>query len=224
MRPFVIGDGIMTIEQLIQAENKKRKKSGKWIKEILIEDTVHIALKEQGLDLKAVPEKDKKVFVRMTGNISSGGISEDITDKVCPENIELAIKVAGYLGLEIAGVDFLTTDITKPLEEAGGAITEVNQDPDVGMHENPYIGKPKMTARMLVDYVFPDLKDAWIPIWLDGKKIEDEEIVDKNLGKVPKLVKQYKDRRSKEIIEIKDPDENLYNYLLNPVTCEVVIK
>ncbi len=146
MRPFVIGDGKKSIEDLIDEENEKRTHGKKWVKKILIEDTVHATLKEQGYDLESVPKEGEKVLARMTGNISSGGISEDVTDKVCDENIELAKRAAALFGLEIAGIDFLTTDITKPIADVGGVVAEINQDPDLVMHQSPYIGKPRKTA------------------------------------------------------------------------------
>lgn len=42
---------------------------------------------------------------------------------------KLCIDVAEKLNLSICGVDILTTDFTKPLQEVGGVILEVNGTP-----------------------------------------------------------------------------------------------
>ncbi|MFZ5868174.1 MAG: cyanophycin synthetase, partial [Thermodesulfobacteriota bacterium] len=116
------------------------------------------------MSLNSILPEGKKIQVRMTGNICSGGISENITDQVHPSVISTCQEIAACFDLDLAGIDILTTDISRPLEETGGKISEVNQNPDIVMHTDPYLGEPIDTARMFTEYLFPTSKDAWIDI------------------------------------------------------------
>ena len=55
------------------------------------------------------------VYLRSTANLSTGGTAVDVTDLVHPDNREMAQRAALAIGLDVAGVDFLTTDITEVL-------------------------------------------------------------------------------------------------------------
>jgi cyanophycin synthetase len=219
--PFVIGNGRDAIESLIRKENMKREKSNKAVKEIIIDETVVNFLKSQGITLSSIPVKGEVVKVRMTGNICSGGISENITETVHPSIIEMGRQVISCLDLEIGGIDVITTDITKSLEESGGRISEVNQNPDIGMHTNPYFGKSIPTAQVFVDYLFPDKKDAWIEVKKGSRKIANQKELNKYLGIVPKKVIQKESLHSKKRIIIKKPQKTLLNYLLSNLTLSV---
>ncbi|MEW6407743.1 MAG: hypothetical protein AB1465_03575 [Patescibacteria group bacterium] len=223
--PYVISDGKNTIKKLIDLENKKRERDPRCVKKIKIDNNTPLALKKQKYTLDSVPKKDEKIFVRMTGNISAGGISVDITDIVHPSIISLCKEIARYTDLDVVGLDIITTDITKPLSETGGKITEINQNPDVGMHQKPYEGKGRNPAQILVDYLFPRPERAWIPVFLRDKKINDQKTIDKFLfTAIPKKVKQFKTKTSEQIITIEKPIHKLYNYLIDPLTKEVIIE
>jgi cyanophycin synthetase len=219
--PFVVGDGKSTIQELIDVENKKRKDSDKIVKEIIVDDTVKNFLEKKDLSLESVLPEGEETKIRMTGNICSGGISENITHEVHPSIIELCGEVISYLDLEIGGVDVLTTDITKPLEESGGKVSEVNQNPDIDMHTAPYIGEPIDTSGMFVDYLFPKTNDAWIKVKKDGKRIETQEGLNDCLEEIPKKVIQFRGRNEKKKSKIKNPDKPLLNYLLSNLTISV---
>ncbi len=218
--PYIIGNGKDTIEAIIKKENKKRKKSDKIVKEILVDSAVLNFLKKQKYSLKRKPRKGEVVKIRMTGNISSGGISENITSKVHPSIIKLGEEIISYLDLEIGGIDVLTTDITKPLEKTGGRISEINHNPDIGMHTSPYIGKPVYTTRIFIDYLFPRIDDAWITIRKGNKKIHTQEELNSHLKDIPRMIVQiYKANGKKTIIH--KPNKPLFNYLLSNTTYSV---
>jgi cyanophycin synthetase len=223
--PYVIGDGKNTIEKLIALENKKRGGDSRCIKEIKIDENTPLALKKQKFTFASIPKKNQKVFVRMTGNISSGGISIDVTKFVHPTIISLCKNIARYMDLDVVGIDIITTDITKSLSETGGKITEVNQNPDLGMHQKPYSGKGRNPAQILVDYLFPYPSRAWIPIFYKEKQIRDQKTLDKLLfTAVPKRVKQYKKQNSKKTVTIENPTLKLFNYLIDNLTKEITME
>ena len=219
--PCVTGNGEDSIKKLIEKENEKRKDSKKIIKEIIVDDTVVNHLKKMELSLDSVLEKGKKTKIRMTGNICSGGISENITEKVHPSIVKLCKEIVSYLDLEIGGVDVITKDISKPLEETGGKISEVNQNPDITMHTSPYIGEPVDTAGIFIDYLFSSPEEAWIEITYKEKALREQKELNKLLEKIPQKVVTFKKKGSNEKIKINNPDKPLLNYLLSNLTFSV---
>src|SRR5207247_5113166 len=58
----------------------------------------------------------------------------------------------------------LTNDITRPVEETGGAICEVNAGPGFRMHVHPTEGKPRDVATPVLEMLFPPGSPSRIPI------------------------------------------------------------
>lgn len=63
------------------------------------------------------------------------GTVDDVTADVHPDNQALVERVARVIGLDIAGVDVLTTDIDRPWHEVGGVVYGVCGQPDFSPHE-----------------------------------------------------------------------------------------
>ena len=104
------------------------------------------------------------VKLAATGNMSTGGISIDRTWEAHEENIEIAEEAARVVGLDVAGIDFITPDISQPVRETGGAIVEVNAAPGFRMHTHPTEGEPQYVAKPVIDLLFPPGTPARIPI------------------------------------------------------------
>jgi cyanophycin synthetase len=75
--------------------------------------------------------------------------------------VSLAARI---IGLDIAGVDLVAEDISRPLEEQRGAIVEVNAGPGLLMHLRPAEGEPRAVGRPIVDHLFPEDNNGRIPI------------------------------------------------------------
>jgi cyanophycin synthetase len=88
----------------------------------------------------------------------------DRTDEIHPENIWLAERVARIIGLDIAGIDVVTEDISRPVHETDGAIVEVNAAPGFRMHTAPSIGTPRNVAAPVIDMLFPADSPCRVPI------------------------------------------------------------
>ncbi|MEQ6358240.1 cyanophycin synthetase [Thermoanaerobacter thermohydrosulfuricus] len=163
----VIGDGIHTIEELVEMENKnplRGKGHEKPLTKLTIDTISKMTLKKQGFDLEDIPKKGQKVFLRESANLSTGGIAIDKTDDIHPYNIEIAVRAAKAIGLDIAGIDITMEDIKKPLTKENGAIIEINASPGIRMHHYPSKGKPRNVAKAIVDMLFPKGSKATIPI------------------------------------------------------------
>ena len=121
-------------------------------------------LAKKGYTRDTVPADGERVFLRSTGNLSTGGTAIDVTDVVHPDNVEMAVRAVKAIGLDVGGVDFLTTDITESYKDIGGAICEVNAAPGFRMHMAPSEGRPRDVAGPVIDMLFPPGSPSRIPI------------------------------------------------------------
>lgn len=163
----VTGDGNHSIRELIEIENRNPSRGEnheKPLTKIKVDPCVEMVLGKQGITLDYIPKKGETVVIRENGNLSTGGIAVDRTGKIHPQVSLTAIRAAGIIGLDVAGVDITTADISKPLQSTGGAIIEVNAAPGIRMHHYPSKGKPRNVARFIVDMLFPRGSQYSIPI------------------------------------------------------------
>jgi cyanophycin synthetase len=121
-------------------------------------------LKAKNYTLETVLPKGEILNLKDTANLSTGGTSEDVTDIVHPYNIFMAERISRIIGLDICGIDMMTTNISEPLPETGGAILEVNAAPGFRMHLEPAVGLPRNIAAPVIDMLFPSGTDFRIPI------------------------------------------------------------
>lgn len=156
----VIGDGKSTIRELIEEKNQDPRRGDghrKSLVKIEIDEKLLKNLKEKELDLNSIPKKEAVVYLRKTSNLSRGGDSIDITDKIHPKIKELALRIISAIpNLPYGGIDFLTPDITKDPEKVGYAVIEINDSPMLSMHCIPYKGKERNVAKEIINLAFPE--------------------------------------------------------------------
>jgi cyanophycin synthetase len=163
----VLGDGQHTVRELVEITNRDPRRGighEKVLTRIKIDDPAEELVRRQGYELDQVPPKDAFIKLAATGNMSTGGISIDRTWEADHDNIEIAEEAARVVGLDVAGIDFLTPDICQPVRETGGAIVEVNAAPGFRMHTHPTEGDPQYVAKAVIDMLFPQGTPARIPI------------------------------------------------------------
>jgi len=163
----VVGDGEHDIEGLIEITNQDPRRGighERILTRLEVDHQAKRLLDQKGYSLETVPEAGEVVRLRSTGNLSTGGTATDMTDVVHPDNREMAVRAAKAIGLDVAGVDFLTTDVSKSYKETGGAICEVNAAPGFRMHVAPSEGKPRDVAGPVMDMLFPPGTPSRIPI------------------------------------------------------------
>ncbi|WP_354579226.1 cyanophycin synthetase [Hymenobacter sp. UYP22] len=164
----VTGNGQHTIQQLIEEVNKDSRRGfghEKVLTSIKADQHTLDILTKQDLTLDSVLPAGQTLYLKSTANISTGGTATDVTDLVHPYNLLLAERVAGIVGLDICGIDLLTSDIAIPLNETRGAVIEVNAAPGFRMHISPTEGLPRNVAAPVVDMLFPQGSTARIPIF-----------------------------------------------------------
>ena len=163
----VIGDGKSSIQELIDKVNSDPRRGyghEKVLTQITVNDLTKSLIKAKGYELDTVIEKGEMLILKDTANLSTGGTAEDITDIVHPANVSMVERISKIIDLDICGVDIMTTDITKPLSETGGAVLEVNAGPGFRMHLAPTQGLPRNVAAPVIDKLFPHGSTSRIPI------------------------------------------------------------
>jgi cyanophycin synthetase len=163
----VVGDGVRTIEQLVEEVNQDPRRGighEKVLTRLVFDHQAETMMARKGYTQESIPPEGERVFLRSTGNLSTGGTATDMTDLVHPDNAEMAVRAVKAIGLDVGGVDFLTTDITESYKDIGGAICEVNAAPGFRMHMAPSEGRARDVGGPVMDMLFPPGTPSRIPI------------------------------------------------------------
>lgn len=161
---FVVGDGQSTIAQLIDVVNTDPRRGDLEehpLNPVILErePAARLELERQGLSATSIPPSGKKVLLLRNGNVAI-----DVTDQVHPSVAATAALAARVVGLDIAGVDIVAEDISRPLDEQRAAIVEVNAGPGLLMHLKPSEGKPRPVGQAIIEHLFKPEDTGRIPI------------------------------------------------------------
>jgi len=163
----VIGDGIHTIAELVDIVNSDPRRGighEKVLTRLEFDHQAERLMEQKGVTQATVLPADEMFFLRTTGNLSTGGTAIDLTDVVHPDNREMAVRAAQAIGLDVAGIDFITVDISRSYREVGGGICELNAAPGFRMHVAPTEGKSREVGGAVMEMLFPPGTPARIPI------------------------------------------------------------
>jgi cyanophycin synthetase len=162
---WISGDGQHNVVELIDLQINTDPRRGLTedfpLNRITIgeDPVVLLDLQRQGVSPEAVPAAGQRVLIQRNGNVSI-----DCTAEVHPEVAHAVSLAARTIGLDIAGVDLVCEDISKPLSETGGAIVEVNAGPGLLMHLKPASGAPQPVGQAIIDHLFAEDENGRIPI------------------------------------------------------------
>ncbi|HJZ45673.1 MAG TPA: Mur ligase family protein, partial [Roseiflexaceae bacterium] len=163
----VVGDGTHTIGELVEIVNRDPRRGighEKILTRIKIGHQAERLLSQAGYTLDTVLETGQVFYLASTANLSTGGTAIDRTTDIHYETREIARRAALVIGLDIAGIDIISPDISQPLREVGGGIVEVNAGPGFRMHLQPSEGQPRNVARPVIDMLFPPGTPARVPL------------------------------------------------------------
>ncbi|WP_235578230.1 cyanophycin synthetase [Pseudorhodoferax sp. Leaf267] len=161
----ITGDGRATVAELIERQlnsDPRRGDAEEFPLETIRLDSdavMRLLLERQGLDGASVPAAGRRVIVQRSGNVAL-----DCTDDVHPEVAHAASLAARVVGLDIAGIDLVAEDISRPLQAQRGAIVEVNAGPGLLMHLKPAEGAPRPVGQAIVDHLFAEGENGRIPL------------------------------------------------------------
>ena len=163
----VVGDGVSSIEALVEVANRDPRRGPghrRALTFLALDERAERMLARRGYDRRSVPPAGEVVDLCDVANVSLGGIPVDVTDEVHPDNRTMAVRAALAVGLDIVGVDYLTTDISRSYLDTGGAICEINDKPDLRLHLFPAAGTSRDVVRPILDMLFPPGSRARIPV------------------------------------------------------------
>jgi cyanophycin synthetase len=163
----VVGDGVHTIRQLVELVNQDPRRGvghEKVLTRIELDAQAEMMMARAGVTADRVLEKDQVIYLRSTANLSTGGTATDVTDIIHPDNRDMAVRAIKAIGLDVGGVDFLSTNIAESYKNIGGGICEVNAAPGFRMHVAPSEGKPRDVAGPVIDMLFPSGTPSRVPI------------------------------------------------------------
>ena len=163
----VVGDGESTIEQLIEKTNADPRRGyghEKVLTQIETDGQTMRCIRSSGYELDSVLPKDEILYLKTTANISTGGTAIDRTDEVHPHNAFLFERIARIIGLDVAGIDVISPNVSDKLSENGGGIIEVNAAPGFRMHLAPSEGIGRNVAEHVIDMLYPTGSPSRIPI------------------------------------------------------------
>jgi len=167
MPGHVVGDGEKTVAELIDIVNSDPRRGvghEKVLTKLKLDREAELMLERVGYTADSVPKAGEVVPLRSTANLSTGGTATDVTDIIHPDNRAMAERAVRAIGLDVGGVDFLTTNIAESYKSIGGGICEVNAAPGFRMHIAPSEGTPRDAAGPVIDMLFPAGTPARVPI------------------------------------------------------------
>jgi cyanophycin synthetase len=158
----VVGDGAHSVEELIALANQNPERgddSAQPLTTLVLDDISLELLRRQGLEKTSVPENGRTVLIHYNGDLTV-----DETDRMHPDVAANCVLAAQTVGLDVAGIDLIAEDISRPLDKQGGAIIEVNASPGLVMHLKPLVGKPRPVGEAIVDNLFRENESGRVPL------------------------------------------------------------
>jgi cyanophycin synthetase len=169
----VVGDGEHTIAELVHNLNQDPRRGEAYTDPlgiVKLDAAAQIELSKQGFTIDSIPEHNLCVLIRRTGDLTT-----DCTEVVHPVTAQQAVLAARVVGLDVAGLDVLATDISHPLGPQRGAVVEVNAGPSLTPHVAPLFGHPQPVGSAILELLFPEHRTSRIElIGLLGSRKENE--------------------------------------------------
>jgi len=162
---WVVGDGRSTVFELVEAQLNSDPRRGETedhpLGRIRVREdgAILVDLRRQNLGPDDVPAAGRRVLIQRNGNVAI-----DCTDELHPDFARIGSLAARTVGLDIAGIDLVAQDISRPLRGQHAAVVEVNAGPGLLAHTKPAVGSPRPVGQAIIDHLFPPGDDGRIPI------------------------------------------------------------
>lgn len=163
----VVGDGELTIRQLIDEANRDPRRGighERMLTIISVDHMTERLLAVAGYNLDDVLPAGEKCYLKSTANLSTGGTARDVTDEIHHDVWLMCERIARIIGLDCIGIDIVAPALDQPLDARSAGIVEVNAAPGFRMHLDPTEGEPRDVARPFVEMLFPPDVDFAVPI------------------------------------------------------------
>ena len=165
----IICDGRRTVLELIEELNNDPRrglaedKTRPWFF-VPTDESVRTALAHQDCDWQSVPAIGQEINLRWQSCEWQGDGMFDVTDEIHPDVAESLIDAVRLVGLDVAGVDLIATDLLRPLDEQHGGILEINAEPAILVHMRPVCQPSRPIPEAIISHLFPRPDEAHIPL------------------------------------------------------------
>jgi cyanophycin synthetase len=163
----IVGDGASSISQLIDEVNRDPRRGvghEKMLTAITVDSMTERLLSFRGLRLDEKLPANEKLYLKSTGNLSTGGTARDVTDEVHQDVRRMCERIARIVGMDCVGIDIVAPGLDRPLPHDSAGIVEVNAAPGFRMHLDPTEGKARNVAKPFVEMLFPSDVNFDVPI------------------------------------------------------------
>lgn len=141
----IIGTGRHTVGELIERQSRRRAAATGGESRIPVDGETQRRLRAEGVDMDTVLEEGRRLAVRKTANLHTGGTIHDVTSELHRGLCTAAVEAARVLDIPVVGLDFMVPDI----HENKYNIIEANERPGLANHA------PAPTAQRFIDLLFP---------------------------------------------------------------------
>lgn len=126
-QPFIIGDGISTINNLIDKLNFNLKSNNK----PQVRRVSYSLIKQQGYNMYDIVHKNRTVYITDIINYWNRAVNGEFIPiyKVHPDNIKLFFKIQKVFDLNLVGIDFISPNLEEPYYNNNGCLLEINNSP-----------------------------------------------------------------------------------------------
>jgi cyanophycin synthetase len=157
----VTGDGKSTIKELAKIETERRMNPRtNCLGPIEIDADAERWLVRHGLSGDSVPASGQRVQVR--GHVEgSAAWVEDATDRIHPSLAEICHRaLLCFPGALYLGIDVVSHAPDRAQDAGSYSILEVNNNPALGLHHAPAVGRGRNVAAEIADTLFPETKST----------------------------------------------------------------
>src|SRR5699024_6455954 len=155
----VVGDGVNTIDSLIEIKNNERKLNPRLLScPIVVDEQVTNYIGKQQYSLDTVVGEGETIYLTDKCNISLGGDPVDVLDDLTEEVKQFAVDTFKTIdGFKHGAVDIMIEE-----DENGDQtpyVIEFNPTAQIGGILFPMKGKGRDVPAAIMDYYFPETKD-----------------------------------------------------------------
>lgn len=182
----VTGDGRQTVSELVADTISKAPPRRPRDSLVSLDEEARDLLEARGMTIDSIPEAGAFIALRRRANISTGGTSLDVIDKLHPDNASLAIRAAQVLKLDLAGIDLIMPDISRSWLDERAAICEVNAIPQLstefapdayrGLLERMIPGRGRLRTTLVIDLEHANGRDAYVEGLVDALTKQGERV------------------------------------------------
>ncbi len=155
--PVVVGDGRSTIKQLIREENGRRGGGDEItaLSPLTMDLDSKLRLRQDGLTAGFVPARAARIVVKSVVNQNSSRENHLVRESVHDSIIQMGRHIVAALGLPLVGMDIITRDISRPLDETGGVVNEINTTPGLHLHTLvAEVDQSALVAVRILEHIF----------------------------------------------------------------------